>query len=260
MKELTIAVVGATGAVGQEILKVMAERKIPYKELRLLASARSAGTEIAYQGKTYTVQETTENSFDDVDLALFAGGPASRAFGRLAQSKGCVVIDNSSTFRLEPDVPLVVPEVNPEALKDHKGLIANPNCSTILLVSALYPLHKKSKVKRVIVSTYQAVSGAGKEAIDELTLQVKQTLNGEAIEPHIFQHQIAFNLIPHIDVWVEDDYTKEEMKLVYETQKILSDDSISISPTAVRVPVYRSHSESVYVETEEPSLQMKQEL
>lgn len=251
MKELTIAVVGATGAVGQEILKVMAERKIPYKELRLLASARSAGTQIEYQGKTYTVQETTENSFDDVDLALFAGGPASRAFGRLAQSKGCVVIDNSSTFRLEPDVPLVVPEVNPEALKEHKGLIANPNCSTILLVSALYPLYKKSKVKRVIVSTYQAVSGAGKEAIDELTLQVQQTLNGEAIEPHVFQHQIAFNLIPHIDVWMEDDYTKEEMKLVYETQKILSDDSISITPTAVRVPVYRSHSESVYVETEE---------
>ena len=175
-KELTIAVVGATGAVGQEILKVMEERKIPYKELRLLASARSAGTEIEYQGKTYVVQETTENSFDDVDLALFAGGPASRAYGRLAQSKGCVVIDNSSTFRLEPDVPLVVPEVNPEALKDHKGLIANPNCSTILLVSALYPLYKKSKVKRVIVSTYQAVSGAGKEAIDELTLQEKQFL------------------------------------------------------------------------------------
>ena len=250
-KELTIAVVGATGAVGQEILKVMEERKIPYKELRLLASARSAGTEIEYQGKTYVVQETTENSFDDVDLALFAGGPASRAYGRLAQSKGCVVIDNSSTFRLEPDVPLVVPEVNPEALKDHKGLIANPNCSTILLVSALYPLYKKSKVKRVIVSTYQAVSGAGKEAIDELTLQVKQTLNGEEIKPEIFQHQIAFNLIPHIDVWMDDDYTKEEMKLVYETHKILNDDSISITPTAVRVPVYRSHSESVYVETEE---------
>lgn len=163
MKELTIAVVGATGAVGQEILKVMAERKIPYKELRLLASARSAGTQIEYQGKTYTVQETTENSFDDVDLALFAGGPASRAFGRLAQSKGCVVIDNSSTFRLEPDVPLVVPEVNPEALKEHKGLIANPNCSTILLVSALYPLYKKSKVKRVIVSTYQPYPAQGKK-------------------------------------------------------------------------------------------------
>ena len=251
MKELTIAVVGATGAVGQEILKVMAERNVQYKELRLLASERSAGKEVEYQGKTYTVQETTENSFDDVDVALFAGGPASRAYGRLAQSKGCVVIDNSSTFRLEPDVPLVVPEVNPEALKDHKGLIANPNCSTILLVSALYPLYKKSKIKRVIVSTYQAVSGAGKAAIDELTDQVKKTLNGEEITPEVFQYQIAFNLIPHIDKWMEDDYSREEMKLVYETQKILSDPDISISPTAVRVPVYRSHAESVYVETEE---------
>lgn len=251
MKDLTIAVVGATGAVGQEILKVLAERKVPYKELRLLASERSAGKQVEYQGKTYTIQETTENSFDDVDVALFAGGPASRAYGRLAQSKGCIVIDNSSTFRLEPDVPLIVPEVNPDALKEHKGLIANPNCSTILLVSALYPLYKKSKIKRVIVSTYQAVSGAGKAAIDELTDQVKKTLNGEEITPEVFQYQIAFNLIPHIDKWMEDDYSREEMKLVYETQKILSDPDISISPTAVRVPVYRSHAESVYVETEE---------
>lgn len=251
MKDLTVAVVGATGAVGQEILKVMAERKIPYQNLKLLASARSAGTKIEYQGNTYTVEETTEHSFDDVDVALFAGGPASRAFGRLAQSKGCIVVDNSSTFRLEPDVPLVVPEVNPEALKDHKGLIANPNCSTILLVSALYPLYQKSKVKRVIVSTYQAVSGAGKEAIDELALQSRQSLDGEEIKPEVFQYQIAFNLIPHIDVWMEEDYTKEEMKLVYETQKILNDPDIAITPTAVRVPVFRSHSESVYVETED---------
>lgn len=252
MKEVNIAVVGATGAVGQEILKVIDERRIPYKNLKLLASARSAGSVINFQGKDYTVLETTEESFDDVDIALFAGGPASRAFGRLAQSKGVVVIDNSSTFRLEPDVPLVVPEVNPEALKNHQGLIANPNCSTILLVSALYPLYQKSKIKRIIVSTYQAVSGAGKEAIDELTLQSRQVIAGETTKPEIFQHQIAFNLIPHIDVWVEDDYTKEEMKLVYETQKILNDDTIGITPTAVRVPVYRSHSESIYIETEEP--------
>lgn len=252
MKEVNIAVGGATGAVGQEILKVIDERRIPYKNLKLLASARSAGSVINFQGKDYTVLETTEESFDDVDIALFAGGPASRAFGRLAQSKGVVVIDNSSTFRLEPDVPLVVPEVNPEALKNHQGLIANPNCSTILLVSALYPLYQKSKIKRIIVSTYQAVSGAGKEAIDELTLQSRQVIAGETTKPEIFQHQIAFNLIPHIDVWVEDDYTKEEMKLVYETQKILNDDTIGITPTAVRVPVYRSHSESIYIETEEP--------
>ena len=252
MKEITIAVVGATGAVGQEILKVIEERKIPYKALKLLASARSAGTTIDFMGQTYTVGETTEDSFDDVDVALFAGGPASRAFGRLAQSKGCVVIDNSSTFRLEPDVPLVVPEVNPEALKGHKGLIANPNCSTILLVSALYPLYQKSKITRVIVSTYQAVSGAGKEAIDELSLQSRQYLDGEEVRPEVFQYQIAYNLIPHIDVWVEDDYTKEEMKLVHETKKILNDDNIGITPTAVRVPVFRSHSESIYIETVEP--------
>lgn len=252
MKEITIAVVGATGAVGQELLKVIEERAIPYKDIKMLASARSAGSTIDFMGKTYTVEETTEHSFDGVDVALFAGGPASRAFGRLAQSKGVVVIDNSSTFRLEPDVPLVVPEVNPEALKNHQGLIANPNCSTILMVSALYPIYQKSRIKRIIVSTYQAVSGAGKEAIDELALQSKQYLAGEEITPQVFGYQIAYNLIPHIDVWVEDDYTKEEMKLVHETRKILGDDTIGITPTAVRVPVFRSHSESIYIETEEP--------
>lgn len=252
MKEITIAVVGATGAVGQEILKVIEERKVPFKELKMLASARSAGTTIDFMGKTYTVEETTEDSFAGVDVALFAGGPASRAFGRLAQAKGTVVIDNSSTFRLEPDVPLVVPEVNPEALKNHQGLIANPNCSTILMVSALYPIYQKSRIKRVIVSTYQAVSGAGKEAIDELAQQSQQYLAGEEIKPEVFGYQIAYNLIPHIDVWMEDDYTKEEMKLVYETQKIFGDKEIGITPTAVRVPVFRSHSESIYIETEEP--------
>lgn len=252
MKEVNIAIVGATGAVGAEILKVIDERKIPYKSLKLLASARSAGSTIAFQGKNYIVEETTAGSFDGVDIALFAGGPASRAFGRLAQQKGVVVIDNSSTFRLDDDVPLVVPEVNPQALKNHHGLIANPNCSTILLVSALYPLYQKSKIKRVIVSTYQAVSGAGKEAIDELTLQSRQSLAQQPIKPEVFQYQIAYNLIPHIDVWVEDDYTKEEMKLVHETHKILGDHDMAITPTAVRVPVYRSHSESIYLETEEP--------
>ena len=261
MKKLNVAVIGATGAVGQEILKVMDERQFPFSELKLLASARSAGTEITFQGKTYVVEETTEQSFDDIDLALFAGGPASRAYGRLAQSKGVVVIDNSSTFRMDDDVPLVVPEVNPEALKNHQGLIANPNCSTILLVSALYPIYQHSKINRVVVSTYQAVSGAGKEAIDELTVQTSQVLNQEGINPEVFQHQIAFNLIPHIDVWVEDDYTKEEMKLVYETRKILGDDMIGITPTAVRVPVYRSHSESIYIETDTPvSPQLAKEL
>lgn len=251
-KDIVLAVVGATGAVGGEILKVIEERSIPYKELKLLAGKKSAGTKISFKGVEYTVEETTKESFEGVDYAIFAGGPASREFGRYAQSVGVTVIDNSSTFRLEPDVPLVVPEVNPEALDGHNGLIANPNCSTILLVSALNPLHKYAKVKRVIVSTYQAVSGAGKEAIDELKEQSLQVLNGEEIHPSAFRYQIAYNLIPQIDVWVDDDYTKEEMKLVWETHKILSDDSIGITPTAVRVPVFRSHCESVYVETEKP--------
>ncbi|NLT94522.1 MAG: aspartate-semialdehyde dehydrogenase [Clostridia bacterium] len=252
MKKLNVAVVGATGAVGQEILKIMAERDFPYKNLKLLASQRSAGTEINYNGATYKVEETTEHSFDGVDLALFAGGPASRAFGRIAQKKGTVVIDNSSTFRLEKDVPLVVPEVNSHALKEHQGLIANPNCSTIIMVVALYPLYKISKIKRIIVSTYQAVSGAGKEGLEELELQNRQLLAGEKTNPITFPYQIAANLIPHIDVWMDENYTKEEMKMVYETHKILSDSDIAITATTVRVPVYRSHSESIYIETEEP--------
>ena len=248
MKKLRIGVVGATGVVGQQILKVMAERDVPFSELKLLATANSAGQKIEFLGKTYTVEETTAESFDDLDLALFAGGPASKAFGRLAQQKGVVVIDNSSTFRYEPDVPLVVPEINGEVLKNHGGLIANPNCSTILLVCALYPLYQKSKITRIIVSTYQAVSGAGKAGLEELKLQNEQLVKGEEITPHAFQYQIASNLIPQIDVWLEDDYTTEEMKVVWETHKILNDENIGITATAVRVPVYRSHSESVYVE------------
>lgn len=248
MKSLRIGVVGATGVVGQQILKVMEERKIPFSDLKLLATANSAGKKIEFMGQTYTVEETTAESFDDLDLALFAGGPASKAFGRLAQEKGVVVIDNSSTFRYEPDVPLVVPEINGEVLKNHGGLIANPNCSTILLVCALYPLYKKSKITRIIVSTYQAVSGAGKAGLEELKLQNEQLSKGEQITPQAFQYQIASNLIPQIDVWLEDDYTKEEMKVVWETHKIFNDENIGITATAVRVPIYRSHSESVYVE------------
>ena len=253
MKELNLAVVGATGAVGTELLKIIAERKIPYKNLKLLASSRSAGTKITFQGKEYTVEETTEESFRDVDCALFAGGPASKLFGRKAAEMGCVVIDNSSTFRYEKDVPLVVPEVNPEALEGHHNLIANPNCSTILLVTALWPLHKYAKVKRVIVSTYQACSGAGKEAMEELKTQTRDVLDGKPVHPVNFRYQIAFNVIPQIDVWVDEDYTKEEMKLVWETHKIMSDETIGVTPVAaVRVPVFRSHCEAVYVETEKP--------
>ena len=252
MKELNVAIVGATGAVGQELLKVIDEHNFPYKSLKMLASARSAGQVINFQGKDYVVEETTKESFQGVDLALFAGGPASREFGRYAQSQGVVVIDNSSTFRLDDDVPLIIPEVNGHAAKNHQGLIANPNCSTILMVGALNPIYRKSRINRIVVSTYQAVSGAGKAGITELAEQAQQVLNGEDIHPSAFQHQIAFNLIPHIDVWQEEDYTKEEMKLVHETHKILEDNDIKITPTAVRVPVFRSHAESIYLETEEP--------
>ena len=251
MKQLRLAIVGATGAVGHELIKIVQERKIPYTELRLLASKRSAGTKIDVGGKEYTVEEATLDSFRDCDAALFAGGPASKAFGRDAAEMGCVVIDNSSTFRYEPDVPLVVPEVNPEVLTGHHNLIANPNCSTILLVTALWPIHKHAGVKRAIVSTYQACSGAGKEAMDELCSQSIEVLEGKPVHPEHFKYQIAFNVIPQIDVWVDDDYTKEEMKLVWETHKIMGDDSIGITPVcAVRVPVMRSHCEAVYLETE----------
>ncbi|NMA01992.1 MAG: aspartate-semialdehyde dehydrogenase [Clostridia bacterium] len=251
MKKLNVAIVGATGAVGQQLLQGIEERNFPYKTLTMMASKRSAGKVISFQGQDYVVQETTENSFDGIDLAFFAGGPASRAFGRIAQKKGVVVIDNSSTFRLDDDVPLIVPEVNAHALEGHQGLIANPNCSTIIMAVALNPIYKYSKVKRVIVSTYQAVSGAGKEGIDELELQIKQLANKEEIEPNVFQYQIAYNLIPHIDVWMEENYTKEEMKMVYETQKIFGDKDMKITATTVRVPVFRSHSESIYLETED---------
>jgi len=252
MKDFTLAVVGATGAVGEQLLKVIDERKIPFSELKLLASARSAGRKMMFQGKEYTIEETTLDSFKGVDVALFAGGPASVAFGRAAAEQGTVVIDNSSTFRYEKDVPLVVPEVNPQDLEWHNNLIANPNCSTILLVTALAPLHKYAKVKRVIVSSYQACSGAGKEGMQELIDQTKDVLEGKPAEPKAFKYQIAFNVIPQIDKWMDFDYTKEEMKFVWETHKIMGDETIGVTPVAaVRVPVIRSHCEAVYVELEE---------
>lgn len=251
MKELNLAVVGATGAVGQEILKVIEEREVPYKSIKMLASSRSAGKKLQFMGKEYTVEETTLEVFKGVDVALFAGGPASRAFGRDVQAMGTVVIDNSSTFRLEDDVPLIIPEVNGDAAKDHQGLIASPNCSTTLLVGAINPLHRKAGIKRIILSTYQAVSGAGAAGLSELEEQTRQILNGEPIHPDVFQHQIAFNLIPHIDVWQEADYSKEETKVIHETHKILSDKDMAITVTAVRVPVMRSHAESIYLEFEE---------
>lgn len=248
-KKYNLVVVGATGAVGQEILKVLAERKFPINELRLCATARSAGKVMEFQEKQYTIEETTADSFSGMDIALFAGGSASKEFAKDVVAAGAVMIDNGSAFRLDPEVPLVVPEVNPEAVKDHKGIIANPNCSTIQMVVALKPIHDAAKLKRVIVSTYQAVSGAGIEAIEELTEQTKAVINEKEAEVKVFPYQIANNLIPHIDIFGELDYTKEEWKMVKETQKILGDDTIAITATTVRVPVYRSHSESINIET-----------
>ncbi|TYO97870.1 aspartate-semialdehyde dehydrogenase [Desulfallas thermosapovorans] len=250
MANYKVIIVGASGAVGQEMLQVLDERNFPVGDLKLCATARSAGKKMLFKGKTYTVEETTPDSFDGMDIALFAGGAASTEFGPLAAEKGVVVIDNSSHFRLDPQVPLVVPEVNPEDVKEHKGIIANPNCSTIIMVVPLKAIYDAAGVKRVVVSTYQAVSGAGAEGITELTNHTRAALDGGQVVPSKFQYQIAFNLIPHIDVFQEMDYTKEEWKMVKETHKILHDDTVGITATTVRVPVYRSHSESVNIETE----------
>lgn len=258
MKKYNVAILGATGAVGQEFLNLIEERNFPFAELKMLASKRSAGKKIQFMGKEYTVEEATEDSFKGVDIALFAGGAASKTFAPAAVKAGAVVIDNSSAFRMDPEVPLVVPEVNPEAIANHKGIIANPNCSTIIMVMALKPLYNVSKIKRVVVSTYQAVSGGGKEAMAELEEQVKAINEGRPVVANILpgaslakHYQIAFNLIPQIDVFKDNLYTKEEMKMIDETKKIMSDDSMRITATTIRVPVYRSHAESVNVEFED---------
>ncbi|HWR07995.1 aspartate-semialdehyde dehydrogenase [Sporomusa sp.] len=259
MRRYNVAILGATGAVGQEFLRLLEERNFPFNELRLLASERSAGKVITFMGKDYIVEAAKPDSFKDVQIALFAGGSTSKTLAPEAVKHGAIVIDNSSAFRMDPEVPLVVPEVNPEAIKQHKGIIANPNCSTIIMVMALKPIHNAVKIKRIVVSTYQAVSGAGKEAIDELSNQVTAIMEKRPVEANILpsaslpkHYQIAFNLLPQIDVFVEDDYTKEEMKMVHETHKILNDFSIGITATTVRVPVYRSHSESINIELNGP--------
>ncbi len=250
MKKYNVAIVGATGVVGQEFLKILKEKDFPIGELKLLASQRSEGKKIEFKGQEYIVEAASPESFRGVQIALFAGGSISKDLAPEAVKQGALVVDNSSAFRMDPTVPLVVPEVNPDDVKDHQGIIANPNCSTIIMVVALKPLYDEAGIKRIVVSTYQAVSGAGKEAIDELELQVRQSINGEEIKPQVFPHQIAYNLIPHIDVFVEQDYTKEEMKMVNETRKMFHNDQIGIAATTVRVPVFRSHSESINIETE----------
>ncbi len=250
---VNVAILGATGRVGQELLKILSERDFPIKELKLLASARSKDMTMTFKGKSYPVQEPTEEQFKGVDIVLASAGEAiSRKFAPLAVQQGACVIDNSSAFRMDPAVPLVVPEVNGHALKEHKGIIANPNCSTAQLVVVLKPIHDAAGLKRVIVSTYQSVSGAGKEAMDELELQTRAMLNDEEHKPVVFQRQIAFNLIPHIDKFLDNGYTKEEMKLVNETRKILELPDLPITATAVRVPVVISHSESVLVDLKQP--------
>ena len=252
-KALNVAILGATGRVGQELIKVLEERKFPVNEFRPLASARSKDAQIAFNGKMYAVQEPSEAAFKGVDLVLAsAGADISEKLSPLAVKQGAVVIDNSNAFRMDPEVPLVVPEVNGPALKNHKGIIANPNCSTAQLVVPLKPLHDAAGLKRVIVSTYQSVSGAGKEAMDELELQTRALSEGKEYKPQVFQHQISYNLIPHIDKFLPNGYTKEEMKVVQETQKILGLPDLAVTCTAVRVPVFISHSESVLVELEKP--------
>lgn len=246
MKKYNLAVCGASGMVGNMMLQVLEERKFPIERLRVFSSKKSAGKEIEFQGKTYVLEELKEDSFDEkIDIALFsAGGSVSETFAPIAAKKGCVVIDNSSQFRMDKDVPLVVPEVNPEDIKKHKGIIANPNCSTIQSVLPLKPLYDKYGIKRVIYSTYQAVSGAGMAGYNDL----KNGMDGQA--PQKFDYPIAFNLIPQIDSFLDDGYTKEEVKMIKETQKILNDDKIMVTATTVRVPIYNSHSVSINIELE----------
>ena len=255
MKEARVAIVGATGLVGQEFIKVLEQRNFPAASIRLLASERSSGKRLFVNHQEVEVEETTPDSFKETDIALFsAGAEISRHFSPVAAQSGAVVVDNSSAFRMEPRVPLVVPEVNPEDIKWHKGIIANPNCSTIQIVVALYPLHKVNPIKRIIVDTYQAVSGTGSAAVDELTAQARQVLDGQNTTPHVYPHQIAFNVLPEIDVFLDNGYTKEEWKMVEETKKIMHADNIAISATCVRVPVFIGHSEAVTVEFSQPIL------
>ena len=252
-EKYNVAVVGATGAVGEQMREILEERLFPVGELRLLASERSAGQLLEFRGKQTRVEVLREDSFKGIDIALFsAGGSVSARFAPVAVSAGAVVVDNTAYFRMEPDIPLVVPEVNAQEIARYKnrGIIANPNCSTIQMVVALKPIHDVARIKRVVVSTYQSVSGAGRMAMEELSQQVSALFSGKEIKKQKFPHQIAFNCIPHIDVFLEGGYTKEEMKIIDETRKILGEPSLGVTVTSVRVPVFCGHSESVNIETE----------
>jgi aspartate-semialdehyde dehydrogenase len=254
-RQLNVAVAGATGAVGNQMIACLEELNFPIKSLRLLASQRSVGRQLRFKGELIEVQELREDSFKGIDIALFsAGGGPSERFAPAAAAAGCVVIDNSSAWRMDPRVPLVVPEVNPHAIAEYKnkGIIANPNCSTIQMVVALNPIHRKYGIRRIVVSTYQSVSGTGKKAIDELFNQTRAMINFLEVERSVYPHRIAFNCLPHIDKFMENGYTKEEMKMIHETRKILEDPSIGVTATTVRVPVFFGHSEAVNVETHRP--------
>jgi aspartate-semialdehyde dehydrogenase len=254
-KKFSIAVAGATGAVGNQMIRCLEEANFPVRSVKFLASSRSVGRSLRFKGDLVEVEELKEDSFKGVDIALFsAGGGTSQRFAPLAAKDGCVVVDNSSAWRMDPEVPLVVPEVNPHAIAQYtqKGIIANPNCSTIQMVVVLQPIHKKYRIKRIVVSTYQAVSGTGKKAIDELFDQTRAMINFLDFETRVYPHRIAFNCLPHIDVFLDNGYTKEEMKMVNETRKIMEDDAIAVTATTVRVPVFFGHSESVNIETKDP--------
>ncbi|BCX81578.1 aspartate-semialdehyde dehydrogenase [Methylomarinovum caldicuralii] len=251
-KTYDVAVVGATGAVGEAMLEILAERDFPVGEVYALASARSEGEKIRFRNRTLVVQDLAKFDFKKAQIGLFSAGAAiSAQYAPIAAEAGCVVIDNTSQFRYDDDIPLVVPEVNPDAIARYKnrGIIANPNCSTIQMVVALKPIYDAVGIERINVATYQAVSGSGKEAIEELAMQTAYLLNGKPIEPKVYPKQIAFNCLPHIDVFLDNGYTKEEMKMVWETRKIMGDESIQVNPTAVRVPVFYGHSEAVHIET-----------
>lgn len=253
MKSYNVAIVGATGLVGQEFIKVLEQRRFPVSSIHLYASDRSAGKRLFVVHQEIEVKETSAESFQHVDIALFsAGTEVSRHFSPIAAKAGALVVDNSAAFRIDPKVPLVVPEVNVEDIKWHKGIIANPNCSTIQMVVVLYPLHKVNPIKRIVVSTYQAVAGTGLAAMEELTTQSKLVLEGQNVIPHVYPHQIAFNLLPEIDVFLDSGYTKEEQKMVEETRKIMHAENIAVSATCVRVPVFIGHSEAVNVEFTNP--------
>jgi aspartate-semialdehyde dehydrogenase len=252
-KHYNVAVMGATGAVGQIFLELLAERDFPMDELRLLASSRSAGKQMTCAGRTVTVQELTADAFEGIDIVLSsASGTLSKQFAPAAVEAGAVVVDNTSAFRMDPGVPLVVPEVNPQDLDGHKGIIANPNCSTIIMVVPLWPLHREHPVKRVVVSTYQAISGAGAKAMKELETQTRDVLSGKPANPVELPHPIAFNLFSHNSDIADDGYCEEERKMVRETRKMFHDDRIGVAPTCIRVPILRAHSEAMNVEFAEP--------